>query len=198
MVTEPLAKLNPVLHTIGDARSIAKFVLSQLAWSLKCDDTFWYHGQHELVTNIPESMVEGVNRATREICGILNSALDQHCKNTGYNFLSSVEFTSKDGAIHTEIHGVRDVPGKFPVGSIMKAIDELMLTSNNNQSLPSDVAMSIYATRLREQLAATTKVPADASSAPMIKNSSITLPKQSFATEIKVRRSRESIAAVAA
>lgn len=149
-----LAESNPVLAKVPDGIfGLAKFVTTNLNWVLKCDESFWYFGNCDLVMG---SLSENQTKTVKEVCSILNNAMSQLTKIAQPDLFatdlpSKVLFQVRDGSIFTEVRGVRDVPSVFPYKSLLNQID-LQRDVWANPTLPPEVAMVIYTKQLQNTL----------------------------------------------
>lgn len=204
MALDLLKQLNPILAKVGDdSFSLAKFVVTQMNWTLKCGEIFWYFGEKPLAQGNKDPRV---NKFLSEITTILNSAVEDLAKVEradlfSNNILSSTKFEVRDGSIVTEVRGVRDVPSVFPIKSLLYKIEE-QKSLWATPEIPRDVAMSMFTDSLLKSLSQHTSV---AASVPSFGNNKvdINLPTaesriMSFAEKVKQQRENSKFAIAAA
>ena len=176
MALDLLKQLNPILAKVGDdSFSLAKFVVTQMNWTLKCGEIFWYCGEKPLAQGNKDQRVN--------------------------NILSSTKFEVRDGSIVTEVRGVRDVPSVFPIKSLLYKIEE-QKSLWATPEIPRDVALSMFTDSLLKSLSQHTSV---AASVPSFGNNKvdINLPTaesriMSFAEKVKQQRENSKFAIAAA
>jgi hypothetical protein len=204
MALDLLKQLNPVLAKVGDdAFGLAKFVVTQMNWTLKCDEIFWYFGEKALAQG---SKDERINKFLNEVTTILNSAVEDLTKLEkadlfSSNVLSNIKFEARDGSIVTEVRGVRDVPSVFPIKSLLYKIEE-QKSLWATPEIPRDVAMSMFTDSLLKSLSQHTSV---AASVPSFGNNKVDINlsaaesrDMSFAEKVKRQRENSKFVIAAA